>query len=163
MKIKFLILIFILALSSCKKDIPKIDESSKFVKVWFDTVRSYPFTAKLTINKNKTFEYRGGACTSSFGSKGIWKIENDTIILNSIKPKECMYKIDFGLICEKPSGDDYKTIKGCDPKSENTYENFENEKFYFRNDTLIHKNDENDKIANCPKLKIAFSDKEKIR
>jgi hypothetical protein len=163
MKIKFLLLISILALSSCKKDNPKIDESSKFVKVWFDTVRSYPFKSKLTIKKNKTFEYRGGACTSGFGAKGIWRIENDTIILNSFKPKECMWKHDFGLICEKLTDNDYKTIKNCEPKGEDSYENFENEKFYFRNDTLIHKNDENDKMKNCPKSIIAFSDKEKVR
>lgn len=163
MKIKFLLLISILALSSCRKDNPKIDENSKFVKVWFDTVRSYPFKAKLNIKKDKTFEYRGGACTSRFGAKGIWKIENDTIILNSIKPKECMWKQDFGLICEKLTDNDYKTIKDCEPKGEDSYEDFENEKFYFRNDTLIHKNDENDKLKNCPKSIIAFSDKEKIR
>ncbi len=163
MKIKLLLLISILAFSSCKKDNPKIEENSKFVKVWFDTVRSYPFKAKLIINKNKTFKYSGGACTSSFGAKGIWRIENDTIILNSIKPKECMWKRDFGLICEKLTDNDYKTIKDCEPKGEDSYENFENEKFYVRNDTLIHKNDKNDKMKNCPKLKIAFSDKEKIR
>ena len=170
MKIKFLLLISIIALSSCKKNNPKIEENSKFVKVWFDTVRSSPFMAKLTINKNKTFEYRGGACTSSFGAKGIWRVENDTIILNSIKPKECMWKHDFGLFCltfeEMKAAnieEDNKTIKDCEPKSEDSYENFENEKFYFRNDTLIHKNDEKDKMKNCPNLKIAFSDKEKIR
>lgn len=163
MKIKFLLSISIIAFSSCKKDIPKIDKNSKFVKVWFDTVRSYPFKAKLTINKNKTFEYRGGACTSRFGAKGIWRIENDTLILNSIKPKECIWKHDFGLICKKLTDNDYKTIKDCEPKGEDSYENFENEKFYFRNDTLIHKNDENDKLKNCPKSIIAFSDKEKIR
>jgi hypothetical protein len=163
MKIKLLLLISIIAFSSCKKDNPKIEENSKFVKVWFDTVRSYPFKAKLVIKKDKTFEYSGGACTSSFGAKGIWKIENDTIILNSIKPKEYMWKHDFGLICEKLTDNNYKTIKDCEPKGEDSYENFENEKFYVRNDTLIHKNDENDKMKNCPKSKIAFSDKEKIR
>ena len=167
MKIKFLLLIFTIAFSSCKKDNPKIEENSKFVKVWFDTVRSSPFMAKLIMNKNKTFEYRGGACTSSFGAKGIWKIENDTIILNSIKPKECLWKHDFGLFCVTPAkmiaDNDNKTIKGCEPHGEESYENFENEKFYFRNDTLIHKNDKNDKIENCPKCKIAFSNKEKIR
>ena len=66
MKIKFFLLISIIALSSCKKNSSKIEENSKFVKVWFDTVRTFPFKAKLIINKNKTFEYRGGACTSSF-------------------------------------------------------------------------------------------------
>ena len=170
MKIKFLLLIFIIAFSSCKKDNPKIEENSKFVKVWFDTVRSSPFMAKLIMNKNKTFEYRGGACTSSFEAKGIWRIENDTIILNSIKPKECKWKRDFGLFCltfeEMRAGNieqDNKTIKGCEPKSDDSYEIFKNEKFYIQNDTLIHKNDENDKIKNCPKSIIAFSDKEKIR
>lgn len=163
MKIKFFILISIILLSSCKKNNPKIEEDSKFVKIWFDTVRTYPFNAKLIIKKDNTFEYIGDACTSSFGAKGIWKIENDTIILNSIKPKECMYKIDFGLICEKLTDNESKTIKDCEPNGEEFYENFENEKFYFRNDTLIHKNDQNDKIKNCPKSKIAFSDEKKIR
>ncbi|NDP27810.1 MAG: hypothetical protein GZ087_10355 [Flavobacterium sp.] len=170
MKIKFLLLISIIAFSSCKKNNPKIEENPKFVKVWFDTVKSFPFTAKLIIKKDSTFEYRGGACTSSFGAKGSWKMENDTIILNSIKPKKCMWKRDFGLFCltfeEMKAGnieEDNKTIKGCEPKGEDSYENFENEKFYFRNDTLIHKNDEHDKIKNCPKSKIAFLDKEKIR
>ena len=81
-----------------------------------------------------------------------------------------MWKVDFGLLCLTPeemragnANNDNKTIKGCEPQGEDSYENFENDKFYFRNDTLIHKNDENDKIANCPKLKIGFSDKEKIR
>jgi len=170
MKTKIFLLISILTLSSCKKDNPKVEENSKFVKVWFDTVRSYPLTSKLIINKNNTFEYRGGACTSSFGAKGIWKIENDTIILNSIKPKECKWKHDFGLFCltyeEMKSSNfalDNKTIKGCEPQGDDSYEHFENDKFYFRNDTLIHKNDEKDKMKNCPKSIIAFSDKEKVR
>lgn len=163
MKIKFLLLIAIIILSSCKKNNPKIDKNSKFVKVWFDTVRSYPFSSKLTIKKDSTFEYHGGACTSSFGAKGNWRIENDTIILNSTIPKECMVTIDFGLICEATTENNNKTIKNCEPNGEDFYQNFENEKFYFRNDTLIHKNDENDKIKHCPKLKIAFSDKKKVR
>ena len=163
MKLQFLLLIQLIAVTSCKKHEPKIEENAKFVKVWFDTVKSTPFTAKLIIKKDSTFEYTGGACTSSFGSKGIWRIENDTLILNSIYPKECMWKHDFGLICEKLASDDYKTIKGCDPKDERAYEHFENDKFYFRNDTLIHKNDENDKMENCPNAIIAFSDKQKIR
>lgn len=164
MKIKFLLLIFILALSSCKKDSPKIEENSKFVKVWFDTVIIVPFEAKLIIKKDNTFDYSGGACTSSFGAKGIWRIENDTIILNSIKPKECLWTHKFGKNCttreEIIAERDNKTIKNCEPNEDESYEIFENEKFYIRNDTLIHKNDENE---NCPKSIIAFSDKEKIR
>lgn len=161
----FLLAIFLILLSSCKKDLPKEVENPKFVRVWYDTVQMAPFMSKLDIRANKTFKYWSGACQSSSESNGTWKIENDTIILKSIKPKGCLFQNRFGVYCiprnDKSYFENNKTIKGCEPSGrESTYEIFENEKFIIKNDTLIHIN-----IAKneCSKQRVAFSKKEKIR
>jgi hypothetical protein len=163
MKFKLLSILLLVIFISCKNDKPKINKNSKFVKTWFDTVRMTPFTSELTINENNTFDYSGGACSSSFESKGIWKIEKNILILNSLKTKKCIWKNNFGLLCSKEDFDkiikDNKTIKNCNPNSEKSYIIFNNEKFHLRNDTLIHI----EVNKNCPKLKIAFSNKKKIR
>lgn len=164
MKIKLLSTLLFVIFISCKKDEPKVIEKSEFVKTWFDTVRMMPFMSKLKINENKTFDYDGGACTASFHSKGTWRIEKDTLILNSYKTNKCYWKENFGLICftkeeiEKMR-EDNQTIKNCEPVGEESYVIFNHEKFYLRNDTLIH----NGKNKNCPKLRIAFSSIEKVR
>lgn len=149
--------------SSCKKELPQTIENPKFVRTWYDTVQGMPFRAKLSIKENNSFEYSSRSCESGSKSSGIWKIEKDTIILNSIKPKRCLFQHPFGVICipfNEPYSGDYKTIKDCEPSgSEATYEIFENEKFIFRNDTLIHTNKVKD---NCPNIRIAFSTKEKV-
>jgi hypothetical protein len=163
MKFKLLSILLLVIFISCKNDKPKINKNSKFVKTWFDTVRMTPFTSKLIINKNNTFDYSGGACTSSFESKGFWKIEKDTLILNSSKTNKCYWKLPFGLMCSKKDfekiREDNKTIKGCNPMGENEYVIFDNEKFYIRNDTLIH----TEKNKYCPSMKIAYSSVQKVR
>lgn len=150
--------------SSCKKELPQTIENPKFVRTWYDTVQGMPFRAKLSIKENNTFEYSSRSCQDGSKSNGIWKIEKDTIILNSIKPKGCLFQHPFGVICipfNEPFNGDYKTIKDCEPSGrEATYEIFENEKFILRNDTLIHTNKVKD---NCPNIRIAFSTKEKVR
>lgn len=163
MKFKLLSILAIVIFISCKNDKPKINRNSKFVKSWFDTVRTTPFASELIINANNTFDYRGGACTSSFESKGIWKIEKDILILNSFKTKKCIWKNNFGLVCSKEDFDkiseENRSLNNCKLDSEKSYVVFNNEKFKLRNDTLIH-------IAvnkNCPKLRIAFSSKKKSR
>lgn len=163
MKLKLLLTFLFIVFISCKKGETKAIEKSEFVKTWFDTVRMVPFKSKLIINDNKTFEYNGGACTSSFESKGSWKIEKDTLILNSSKTKKCYWKHPFGLMCSEKDfekiREDNKTIKDCNPTGENAYVIFDNEKFYIRNDTLIHTK----KNKYCPKFKIAFSSVQKVR
>lgn len=163
MKLKLLLTFLFIVFISCKKDETKAIEKSEFVKTWFDTVRMVPFTSKLIINENKTFEYNGGACTSSFKSKGFWKIEKDTLILNSSKTNKCYWKHPFGLMCSKKDfekiSEDNKTVKDCNRSDENAYVIFDNEKFYIRNDTLIHTK----KNKYCPKMKIAFSSVQKVR
>ena len=123
-----------------------------------------PLKERLIIKENKTFEFSSRACQGGSESNGIWKIENDTIILNSIKPKGCLFQHKYGfclIVGDKSYFENNKTIKGCEPSGrDSSYEIFENEKFFIRNDTLIHVNKINDP---CPNLKIAYSMKEKIR
>lgn len=163
MNFKLLSILLFVIFIRCKNDQPKINQKSEFVKTWFDTVRVAPFVSKLVINENKTFNYNGGACTASFQSKGSWKIEKDTLILNSYQTYKCYWKENFGLLCSKEEfekiREDNKTIKNCNPNAEDAYIIFDHEKFYLRNDTLIH----TDKNKNCPKLRIAFSSKKKIQ
>jgi len=158
----FLIFILLILFSSCKKKLPKKIENLKFVRTWYDTVQGMPYGAKLIIKQNKTFEYSSHSCQSGSKSNGIWKIEKDTIFLNSIKPKNCLFQHPFGIICNFDELDkNNKTIKNCEPSErEADYEIFKDEKFYIRNDTLIHVNK---KDVTCTKVKIAFSKKEKIR
>lgn len=164
MRVKIFSIIILTVFISCKTDKPKINKKSDFVKTWFDTVRMVPFESKLIINENKTFDYLGGACTSSFFSKGYWKIKEDTLILTSSKIDKCYWKENFGPICftneeiEKMQ-EDNKTIKNCKPIGEESYVFFNQEKFYLRNDTLIHAREN----KNCPNLRIALSSIKKIK
>ena len=155
---------FLILLSSCNKSAPKKAENPKFVRTWFDTVQGMPLREKLLIKENKTFEFSSRACQSGSKSNGTWKIENDTIILKSIKPKGCLFQHQFGfciIVGDKSYYENNKTIKGCEPSGrDSSYEIFDNEKIFIRNDTLIHVNKKN---APCPNLKIAYSMKEKIR
>ena len=147
----------LILLSSCNKPLPKKEENPKFVRTWYDSIHGIPFRAKLNIKANKTFEYLSSACESGTESNGTWKIESDTIILKSIKPKGCRFQHPFGLclvVGDKSYSENNKTIKGCEPNGgDSSYEIFENEKFYIRNDSLIYVNKEN---HSCPELKISF-------
>jgi hypothetical protein len=139
------------------------NENSEFVRTWFDTVRTHPFSEKLDIMQNRTFKLTGGACTAGWSGEGSWKLKNDTIILNSLKPKECVYLNEYAAMCRtieeiRKYGRE-TSIKGCRPDSDNDYEMLINEKFYIKNDTLIHVK-QNKK---CEGIDLAYSDKEKIR
>lgn len=165
MKNCFLLFVTLTLFSSCKKELPKKIENTKFVRTWYDTVQGMPFRAKLNIKINKTFEYSSQACQSGSESNGMWMVKGDTIILNSIKPKGCLFQHHFGFSCiaynDKSYFENNTTIKNCEPTGkESDYEIFENEKFIIRNDTLIHTNKVKD---NCPEIRIAFSTKEKVR
>ena len=166
-KHNLLIILLIISLSSCNKFKQKEqvneNQNSEFVKTWFDTIRGIPFTEKLEIKQNRTFKLIGGACTAGWWSEGSWNLKNDTIILNSIKPKKCVYLREYAAMCrtiEEIRKNDRKiSIKDCTPDSDDDYEMFINEKFYIRNDTLIHVK-QNKK---CEGIEVAYSIKEKIR
>lgn len=167
MKISLSILSFFILLVSCNKSSPKEPLevlNSQFAKVWFDTVRGIPFYSKLEIKQNNTYKYVGGACTASWSSEGVWIIKNDTIILNSKKPKECVYLSEYGTMCRtrieiQKNGPEISS-KDCDTAySYPEFEVFKNEKFYLKNDTLVHVK-QNKK---CEGIDIAYSMKEKKR
>ncbi len=123
------------------------EQIDKYLGVWHSTDRHFEYSTDLKIDSMNNFTYEGGACESSFLSKGSWKLNGDTIVLNSFQPEECYYVQDFGIkyIDEPPIIDDTTThelrtsIKGCKPdKYYITYFLFNNERFIIKNDTLIH-------------------------
>ena len=161
------IILLIICVSSCNKFKQKEqlneNKNSEFVKIWFDTIKEVPFTEKLEIKQNRTFKLIGGACTARWWSEGSWNLKNDTIILNSFKPKRCVYLTEYAAMCRtieeiRKNGRDV-SIKDCTPDSDDDYKMFINEKFYLRNDTLIHVK-QNKK---CEGIEVAYSNKEKIR
>lgn len=160
-------ILFIILLASCNKFKEKEqlneNQNSKFVKTWFDTIRGIPFTEKLEIKQNKTFKLIGGACTAAWWSEGSWYLKNDTIILKSFKPKKCIYLREYGSMCrtieEIIKNGREVSVKDCIPGSDDDYAMLVNEKFYIRNDTLVHVK-QNKK---CKAIEVAYSIKEKIR
>ncbi|MBZ4037151.1 hypothetical protein K6T82_20495 [Flavobacterium sp. 17A] len=142
-------------LLSCKKE--NKEQKSVFVKTWYDTEMDIPYMARLEINKDHTFKFVGGACTTSFHSDGNWIEKNDTLILNSVLPKECFQIHEFGKMCYSKEEIEKirftKTIADCEPKNEDSFENFKDEKFYLRNDSLVLKKDRKEK---CTERKIVF-------
>ncbi|MBE0393373.1 hypothetical protein [Flavobacterium sp. PL002] len=105
----------------------------------------YSLNGNLTIKSNNTFEYSRSACVSHSISKGKWKINNDTLVLNSFEPKGCYYIESFILKPPPPpkdtiAKDNYKIkeiIKDCIPNI--GYIIFTNEKFYIKDSLLVSK------------------------
>ena len=125
-----------------------------YIAEWKSTKKPVPYTATLKINNDNTFDFNSGACMSSTTSKGKWRIENDTIILNSFKPRNCCFLIVFGGNCEKygKAGENHmfrKSFEDCDMKIEDMYDVFENTKFFIKNEKLIFKKS---KINDCEDL-----------
>lgn len=141
-------LIATILLYSCKsndnnEDSKKINLED-YLGVWH-SVRQLEYGAELEIDFMNGFVFDGGACTSSFLSKGSWTLKDDTIVLNSFQPKEFYYLQYFGDDCIAPPliGDTSKyvertSVKGCNPEYHRIYIMFYNERFILRNDTLIH-------------------------
>ena len=112
------------------------------------------FSTKLELNKNKTFEYYGtNEFKDSIFSHGNWKINNDTIILNSKNIDECFYLwngISYDCKNFENSNSDnnivikqhyeYQTTnKNCQPKSSKIFfAKIENEKILIKNDSLTY-------------------------
>lgn len=151
--ISILILSSFLFFVACKNSNEK-ESRKKYIAEWKSTKKPVPYSATLTIKNDNTFEFNSGACMSSSYSKGKWRIENDTIILNSFKPKNCCFLIVFGGNCEKygKKGENdmfKKSFENCDVETEETYEVFENTKFYIKNETLVFKKS---RINDCEDL-----------
>lgn len=151
--ISILILLSFLSFIACKNSTEN-EIRNKYIAEWKSTKKPIPYSGTLKINNDNTFDFNSGACMSRSYSKGKWRIENDTIILNSFEPKNCCFLIVFGGNCEKygKTGENYmfkKSFKDCDLQTEDLYDVFENTKFYIKNETLVFKKS---KINDCEDL-----------
>lgn len=96
------------------------------------------------LNADKTFTYKSLGHTAESFSFGKWEIINDTLILNSVMPKECYYVLSFEGKCKSSHilMDEliYKTILECEsPAPNNFFIEFKNSKFVIKKDSLVHK------------------------
>ena len=139
----FLSLLSILCFfNSCKKEEKKVvaDKDAKFIREWQSKKIVIPHTSYIKIKPDHTFEFKDAGCQWRCNSFGKWKVINDTLILNSIPSKECQGLGGFGNNMEDPSKKEYErkvTVPGCKPDERNgVYVNFQNDKFYIKNDTL---------------------------
>lgn len=153
----FKILFFLLSILflSCNNQGGK---SNKFIGSWYDTDYIIPSNANIKINSNNTFNYKSRGCQWSVISKGEWKINGDSIELNSIRIDTCysMYPfIECLTFGENLNKNAQKTIPNCVIKSDTHFAVFSKEIFYLKNDSLVYKL----KVSsNCPnKMKIIYA------
>ncbi|MDO5616854.1 MAG: hypothetical protein Q4G16_11730 [Cruoricaptor ignavus] len=97
----------------------------------------------LDITENKTFSFSETSHLNETYANGNWEIINDTLILTSKMPNECLYVNNFAQYCE----DKYivvklffeTTIEHCEPKNiTKNFTKFDNEKFVIKSDSLIY-------------------------
>ncbi|TPG33878.1 hypothetical protein [Flavobacterium pectinovorum] len=153
MTIKTLSLVVLIFSISCKKteSTPK-----NFVGTWYDTGFKAENKTTLKILDNNTFLYNGGSSDWTGFSNGSWKIIGDTIELSSTKMEDC-YNVSPFSDCNSSDGKNKvtTTIPGCTPDIDVSFVVLNKEKFYMRNDSLIHKSKVNSKCTD--KLKISFA------
>lgn len=130
-------LIFILVALNCSKvESNKLKKTESFVREW--KVVRYPYSnAKLTILVDHKFSYHQTDHLSESYSEGIWSLKDDTLILNSLRPNDCLYIDDFSLINEESFDFFETTYKNCIPENEAKYfVEFNNSKFIILLDSL---------------------------
>lgn len=135
------LLIIALTLFSCKKNTSF--DMCKICGEWNIKSDAMETGEILIFNTDNNFTYKSvGHITESF-SQGNWKIKENTLILNSIMPKECFYTLSFGGKCKSSHllKDELidKTISECEPSALNKfYVEFKNSKFLIKEDSLIY-------------------------
>lgn len=123
-----------LFLFSCNNKENAISKQNNFTREWFS------IDGHLKINSKNTFEYVRYTCISKSISKGKWLIINDTLVLNSYKPKGCYFIENFEIVPPKDSINiiaKSKSDKNCNPIE--GYVIFKNEKFYLKDTLLLSK------------------------
>lgn len=118
----------------------KLKKDKEFVRDW--KVVRYPYSnATLTLLENNQFKYSESGHITQLYSEGLWSIKNDTLILNSLRPNDCLYIDDFSLN-EKETFESLKTtLKNCNPKPDSKFfTEFSNSKFIVKPDSLIYLN-----------------------
>lgn len=137
----------------CNAEIEK-----KYIGKWFSVERLIPYSAVLKVDPDHSFTFEGGACLSSFDSKGSWILHEDTLILTGLEPTECCLISNFGIDCNRIDLSDPDSVKIKSPEismedcvpDDRTYSYivFKQEKFLIRDDTLTH----------IPKIEIICTD-----
>lgn len=118
----------------------KLKKDNEFVRDW--KVVRYPYSnATLTLLKNNEFKYSESGHITQIYSEGLWRKNKDTLILNSLRPNDCLYIDDFSLN-EKEAFESMKTtMKNCNPKpNSKIFTEFNNSKFIIKSDSLIYLN-----------------------
>lgn len=132
-------LLFILF--DCSKSVDnKLKKDEELIRDW--KVVRYPYSnATLTLLENNQFKYSESGHITQLYSEGLWSIKNDTLILNSLRPNDCLYIDDFSLN-EKETFESMKTtLKNCNPKPNSKFfTEFSNSKFIVKPDSLIYLN-----------------------
>jgi len=157
----FLLFCFLLQ-SCCNTSTETLTEQNNYIGDWRCVKRIIPYSAVLKIDSSYSYTYTGGACLSSFESKGNWTLKDDTLILNSFEPEECCYLREFGVNCviadlENSTIPKQKTsIEDCQPSNGGDYEYiiFTNEKFIIKDSLLTHIQNPNNI---CPDIKDNFT------
>lgn len=118
----------------------KFEKSEDFIRDW--SVIRYPYSkAILSLSENHEFKYHETGHLSEIYSEGIWKLDNDTLTLNSLQPNECLYLDDFSLTKGQTIDDIQTTFKNCNPKPDSKFFiEFNNSKFIVTKDSLIYLN-----------------------
>jgi hypothetical protein len=140
---------------------------NNFLGVWKSVERIYPYRATLVIDSSYKFAFVGGACVLHFESQGKWKLNGDTLILDSFYPEKCCYIREFGVNCtvitiidsisetnDSTSFELKTSIKDCIPDYIDEYILFENEKFLIEDSVLTHIQKSK---ALCPEIKDNFT------
>ena len=127
-------------LINCKQNSQNFEKKEDFIRDW--KVIRYPYSnATLYLSANHTFKYEETGHLSEIYSEGIWKMNNDTLILNSLQPNECLYIDDFSLTKGETIDDMQTTLKNCEPKPNSKFfTEFNNSKFTVTKDSLIYLN-----------------------
>ena len=139
----YLLLASTLLLLSCQ---PKTN-TNKFVGTWKDLQIPSGY-AQLKINsKENTFSYQSGGNGTKTFSKGHYEITGDSIALTSLNASDidgCYIILPFGQCYFKNLR---QTKLNCQPSKTEFYDFFDNDIFYLKNNSLIHRDDSNEK---CP-------------
>lgn len=127
------ILAFAFLFLACKNEVP-----SKYIGEWTSTKKPIPYSAKLIVKADSTFEFKGGACTISFWSSGKWCIKNDMLILQSNTVDTEIRQKDFGSNCVPLDSLLAVSQNHRQDKSEEEYVVFTKQTFHMKDDILQH-------------------------
>lgn len=117
---------------------PKKDKL-EVIRDW-KVIRYLYSNATLSLYENHEFTYYETGHLSKSYSQGIWRVSNDTLILNSFT-KECLFIDDFSLSQADTIDELQTTIKDCEPNPNSSFfTEFKNSKFTFTKDSLNYLN-----------------------